>query len=66
MVTCDNNGRVIDFEIQEGKGHLRNHIVSLWEKRIDDVPESSVMVFDREGSGGCLFFRSLYQKESPL
>lgn len=65
MVTCDNNGRVIDFEIQEGKGNLRNHIVSLREKWIDDVPESPVMVFDREGSG-VSFFSELVLKGIPF
>jgi hypothetical protein len=55
MVTCDCNGRIIDFEIEEGKGDLRKHIVSLWEKWIDDLPESPVMVFDREGSGVSFF-----------
>jgi len=65
MVTCDCNGRVIDFEIQEGKGDLRNHIISLREKWIDDVPESPVMVFDREGSG-VSFFSELVLKEIPF
>jgi hypothetical protein len=27
----------------------------LWEKWIDDLPESPVMVFDREGSGVSFF-----------
>ena len=65
MVTCDMNGRIIDFEIQEGKGDLRNHIVSLREKWIDDVPESPVMVFDREGSG-ISFFSELVLKGIPF
>ena len=65
MVTCDYNGRIIDFEIQEGKGDLRKHIISLWEKYIDDLPESPVMVFDREGSG-VSFFSGLVLKGIPF
>jgi len=65
MVTCDYNGRIIDFEIQEGKGDLRKHIISLWEKYIDDLPESPVMVFDREGSG-VSFFSRLVLKGIPF
>lgn len=65
MVACDCNGRIIDFEIEEGKGDFRKHIVSLWEKWIDDLPESPVMVFDREGSGGS-FFSELVLKGIPF
>jgi hypothetical protein len=32
MVTCDSRGRIIDFEIQEGKGDMKAYIISLWEK----------------------------------
>lgn len=55
MVTCDESGRVIDFEIQEGKGDLRDYIVELalrWKEELDDIP---VMVFDREGYGADFF-----------
>ena len=65
MVTCDIKGRIIDFEIQEGKGDLRKHIVSLREKWIEEVPESPVMVFDREGSGTS-FFSGLVLKGIPF
>lgn len=29
MVTCDISGRIVDFQIQEGKGDLKTHIVEL-------------------------------------
>ena len=28
IVACDSSGRVVDFEIQEGKGDIRNYIIS--------------------------------------
>jgi len=65
MVTCDGNGRIIDFEIQEGKGDLRSHIIALSEKWSGDLPEPSVMVFDREGSG-VSFFSELVLKDIPF
>jgi len=48
MVTCDSGGRIIDFEIQEGKGDLKGYILCLWHKWCADLPASPVMVFDRE------------------
>ncbi len=65
MVTSDTNGQIIDFEIQEGKGDLRKHIISLWGKWRDDLPESPVMVFDREGSV-VSFFSELVRKSIPF
>lgn len=56
QVTCDISGRVVDFEIQEGKGDMRSYLVTLgqkWKYMIDDGP---VMVFDREGYGSEFFF----------
>ena len=56
MVTCDGSGRIVDFEIQEGKGDLRGHIKALahkWEAEVERLP---VMVFDREGHGSEFFF----------
>lgn len=65
MVTCDGSGRVVDFEIQEGKGDLRAHIKVLahkWEGEVERLP---VMVFDREGYGS-EFFYGLVQEEIPF
>ena len=51
MVTCDGNGCIVDFSIQEGKGDLRQHIQDLAKKWKTDIPAGTIMVFDREGSG---------------
>ena len=56
MVSCDGSGRIVYFEIQEGKGDLRSHIKALahkWEGEVEQLP---VMVFDREGHGSEFFF----------
>lgn len=65
MVTCDVSGRVVDFEIQEGKGDLRAHIVALGKKWAGEVPQKPIMVFDREGSGED-FFASLVKEGIPF
>jgi hypothetical protein len=50
MVTCDPHGRIVGFEIHEGKGNLKQYILNLGKTWNDDLPYSAVMVFDREGS----------------
>ncbi len=62
MVTCDADGRIVDFDIQEGKGDLRSYVVDLAQKWDKDVPAGSVMVFDREGSG-VEYFSRLVRKD---
>ena len=57
MVTCDQHGRIVGFEIHEGKGNLKQYILNLADKYNDDLPCSAVMVFDREGSA-----KSFYSK----
>jgi len=56
MVSCDGSGRIVDFEIQEGKGDLRAHIGALGHKWEGEVGQLPVMVFDREGHGSEFFF----------
>lgn len=65
MVSCDGSGRVVDFEIQEGKGDLRAHIVALGKKWAGEVSRKPVMVFDREGSGAD-FFARLVKEGTPF
>jgi hypothetical protein len=65
MVTCDGTGRIVYFEIQEGKGDLRSHIKSLKEKWGRDIPETPIMVFDREGHV-TEFFYDLVKSEIPF
>jgi len=65
MVTCDINGRIVDFQIQEGTGDLKTHIVELkkkWEQELTEIP---FMVFDREGHGAP-FFNTLIENKIPF
>ena len=65
MVTCDGSGRIVDFDIQEGKGDMRTHIATLGNKWQDDIPQHPVQVFDREGHGFD-FFDSLIVSKTPF
>lgn len=65
IVTCDGSGRVVDFDIQEGKGNLRGHIAALAKKWAEELPKLPVMVFDREGHGAG-FFWGLIQDKVPF
>ena len=65
MVTCDTTGRIVDFQIQEGKGDLKTHIVDLKTEWEQELPEIPFMVFDREGHG-TPFFYSLIDNEIPF
>ncbi len=56
LVTSDNSGRIVDFEIQEGKGDLRSYIVNLSKRWQDEIAQVPVMVFDREGYGAKFFY----------
>jgi hypothetical protein len=56
QVTCDNSGRVVDFQIQEGKGDMRAYLLALGNKWSEELEERPVMVFDREGYGAEFFF----------
>ena len=63
MVTCDGSGRIVDFEIQEGKGDYRGHICNLGEKWKEYIPGGVVKVFDREGHGAEFFFKLVTNKD---
>jgi transposase len=65
LVTCDISGRIVDFEIQEGKGNLRNYIVSQQKKWAKELTDRPLMVFDREGYGGD-FFHALIDGGIPF
>jgi transposase len=56
LVTCDISGRIVDFEIQEGKGNLREYIVNLQKRWAEELSGKPLMVFDREGYGGDFFY----------
>ena len=65
MVTCDQHGRIVGFEIHEGKGNLKQYILNLGDRYNDDLPCSPVMVFDREGSTNS-FYSKLVLAGSPF
>jgi len=65
LVTCDVKGMVVDFEIEEGKGYLKEGILRLADKWEQDAGQIPVMVFDREGSGN-EFFYQLIQRRIPF
>lgn len=48
IVTCDPSGRIVDFQIEEGKGNLFYRIIDLKKEWEDVLGESPVMVMDRE------------------
>lgn len=62
LVTSDISGRIVDFEIQEGKGDLRSYIVRLGKKWQEELGHMPVMVFDREGYGA-EFFNELVENQ---
>ncbi len=57
IVACDSSGRVVDFEIQEGKGDIREYLINLGIKWKNEITPGPVMVFDREGYGGDFFHK---------
>ena len=58
LVTCDISGRIVDFEIQEGKGNLREYIVNLQKRWAEELIGTPLMVFDREGVWRRFFLRT--------
>ena len=56
MVTTDQTGRIVDFDIQEGKGNIRQRLFDLFHKWKQEVPRGPVMVFDREVYGAKQFY----------
>ena len=68
LVTCDEQGRIVYFDIQEGHGDLRAQIHKLGEyARQQSLVGASapVHVFDREGDG-LAFFYKLVQTATPF
>ena len=56
QVTCDGSGRIVDFQIQEGKGAMKQWIVDVVDKWLPELPAPPVAVFDREGYDAGFFF----------
>ena len=66
LVTCDDQGRVVYFDIQEGLGDLRAQILKLgaWARE-QSLGVPPVHVFDREGNG-LGFFSELVCSHTPF
>ena len=56
MVTCDQRGRVILFDVQEGKGDLKSTILDIGKRYGDELPMCPTMVFDRECYDSAFFY----------
>jgi len=56
LVTCDLQGRIVEYDIQEGQGDLRGRILTLHQKWKTHLQEAPVQVFDREGNGAEFFY----------
>jgi hypothetical protein len=66
LVTCDERGRILYFEIQEGHGDLRTRIRQLGEyAKGQSLGTMPVQVFDREGDG-LEFFSDLVKNRTPF
>ncbi len=57
QVTCDGSGRIVDFEIHEGKGEMKQWILDVADKWQPELTAPPVSVFDREGYDSGFFFR---------
>ena len=57
QVTCDGSGRIVDFEIHEGKGQMKQWILDVVDKWQPELAARPVSVFDREGYDAGFFFR---------
>ena len=62
MVSCDVDGNVFDFEIQEGTGDLRQRIIDIDRKWRELLPQRPTHVFDREGTGHEFFYKLVNEK----
>ncbi|MCP4897157.1 MAG: OmpH family outer membrane protein, partial [bacterium] len=65
LVTCDEQGRIVRFEIQEGKGDLRDTILRLGDYGKAQTGRAPIQVFDREGHG-VEFFSRLVNNAIPF
>jgi len=66
LVTCDGRGRIVCFQIQEGKGDLCARILALGSyARGQSLGVMPLQVFDREGDG-LGFFSALVAQQTPF
>ena len=62
IVTWDISGRIVDFQIHDGKGDIKAHIVELKKKWAQELTEFPLMVFDQDDCGAS-FFNSLIKNK---
>jgi hypothetical protein len=65
QVVTDASGRIVDFDIQEGKGDMKGSLLALRDKWHEELPHPPILVFDREGHDGN-FFHNLIEQGSPF
>ena len=65
LVTSDEQGRIVRFDIQEGKGDLREAIIQIGKYGKERTEHTPIQVFDREGHGTEFFYR-LTTNEIPF
>jgi hypothetical protein len=65
QVVTDASGRIVDFDIQEGKGDMKGTLLALRDKWREELPHPPILVFDREGHDGN-FFHNLIEQCSPF
>jgi hypothetical protein len=65
LVTCDEHGRIVRFEIQEGKGELRETVLRAGQYGKAQTGRAPIQVFDREGHG-LEFFSRLVEHDIPF
>lgn len=66
LVTSDGRGRIVCFDIQEGKGDLRARILALGAyARAQSLGVMPLQVFDRQGDG-LGFFSALVAQQTPF
>lgn len=62
LVSTDSSGKIVSFEIQEGLGDLKGHVLELNQRFQTEMEESPIMVFDREGYGSEFFHNLVIHK----
>lgn len=65
QVTCDANGRIVHFVIEEGKGSMKQQIFDVVQQYSGEFTSKPIMVFDREGFDKA-FFSRLVKAEYPF
>ena len=65
IVSTDITGKIAYFDIQEGLGDLKGHVLELSTYLQSKLGKSPLMIFDREGYGA-KFFNGLVENKCPF